>query len=273
MLEKRCPAAIQQKLVDYVQQGGKLILAGRVCVEDFDHKPCTILADALGIQTIETVSSVLYPQIYIDIFDYEKIPVSLVESYTGEFDEVFARRDNNIVGFVKGVGAGRVMMLGASMLVTALEDLAIVEQMALRLEIPRLFEMEDWLDGRVSVGENGRFLYLNNYQDDSVSTTISYQNENLFDGHAVQLAARTGLILPLEWQMTPDIMIHYVTSEIVDVLPNGSTLTLKTAQKEFTAELTLAGYQVDKASLQQPSGSSQRVKLTSTTGEIILKKK
>ena len=52
MMEKQCRAETQQRLADYVRQGGKLILVGRMCVEDFDHAPCMILADALGIQAM-----------------------------------------------------------------------------------------------------------------------------------------------------------------------------------------------------------------------------
>jgi beta-galactosidase len=60
MMEKQCPIAVQQKLVDYVNQGGKLILVGRMCVEDCNHKPCTILKDALEIQNINGDASFKY---------------------------------------------------------------------------------------------------------------------------------------------------------------------------------------------------------------------
>jgi beta-galactosidase len=98
MIEKECAASIQQKLVDYARQGGKLILAGRMCVEDFDHRPCTILKDALGIEQISGDQPFIVRD--IRVFDYQDVPVSFIETYTGEFDESFAWRENGeIAGF------------------------------------------------------------------------------------------------------------------------------------------------------------------------------
>lgn len=42
-------AEVQEKLLQYAQAGGKLVINGRLPVVDSKGKPCTILADALGI--------------------------------------------------------------------------------------------------------------------------------------------------------------------------------------------------------------------------------
>ncbi len=52
MLDKQCPATVQQKLVSYATQGGALILVGRIPEEEPDGTPATILRDALGIEQV-----------------------------------------------------------------------------------------------------------------------------------------------------------------------------------------------------------------------------
>lgn len=275
MMDKQCPTAVQQKLVDYVRQGGKLILIGRLCVADFDHTPCTILPDALGITHVE--SDPPFVSRRLRIFGYQDVPASFVETYTGEFDEIFAADENGaVMGFVKTMGQGKVMMLAAALAANTLEDLDIVHQMALKMDCLPLFQLDEpvegWADVRLSRGQNGNFLFINNYQDDPVATTIACQNEKLFSGNKVQLPARAGLILPLDWQLTEDVFIHYLTSEIVAITDEGATLTLKTRQNEFFAEMTLAGYQCDGATVVTHGAQTQRIMLPGKEGVIILRK-
>ncbi|HUM72019.1 MAG TPA: beta-galactosidase, partial [Chloroflexota bacterium] len=279
MMEEQCTAVIQQKLVDYVHQGGKLILAGRLCVEDFNHQPCTILKEALGIRHIE--SDAPFVGSLISAFDYRDIPVSFVETYAGAFDELLATRNNGeVVGFIKTIGKGKVMIWGAALAANTLDDLDIVHQMALKMDCHPLFQLnksglrvtEGWADVRLSRGQKGSFLFINNYQDDPLETTIAYKNEKMFGGNSVHLPARAGLILPLDWQLTTEVMIHYVTSEIVEITDDGASLMLRMRQNEFSAELTLSGYRCDLADVLTPSGAGQRISVRGQDGVIVLER-
>ena len=240
MMEKQCDAAVQQKLVDYVEQGGKLVLAGRMCAETFDHAPCAILSDALGIGGIQ--SDPPFTPVNIRVFDYDDVPVSFVETYSGSFAEVFASTTaGQVVGFVQQVGRGQVLVFGAALGANTLEDVDIVQQMANRMGCPSLFTPTDWVDVRLSEGDNGSFLFVNNYQDDPIETVISSGGVPLMGGHPIKLAARRGVILPLEWQVKPGIVIHYLTSEVVEVTEEGGRVVIKTDQPEFDAEISVNG--------------------------------
>ena len=268
MMEKQCDAATQQKLVDYVRQGGRLILAGRMCEETFDHTPCTILQEALGIQHVESAPP--FTAANIRVFAYDDTPVSFLETYAGDFDEVFAASaDGQTVGFVKRVGDGQVMVFGAALAANTLDDLDVLHQMANRMGCPPLFTVSDWADVRLSAGENGSFLFVSNYQDDPIETVISSGGAPLLGGHPVSLPARRGVILPLEWRVKPGIVIHYVTSEITGVIEDGTRLTLKTEQDEFYAEVSLTGYQCDDSLILERI-DRERVKIHGRNGALEL---
>lgn len=238
MLDKQCPADVQQKLVDYVKSGGKLGLIGRLAEADFNGTPCTILKDALGVQQI--TSDPPFTQALLTVFDHRDVPTSFAESYQGRFDEVFATRaSGETVGFGQAVGQGTVLFLGAALTADTLDDLDILHQMAVRLGSKPLFQLNHWADARLSVGENGRFLYLNNYHDDPLDTTIAYQNEPLFDGRSIHLPARQGLILPLEWRLNEHVTVHYATGEITGISEAGDTMVLSVRPSTATAIISI----------------------------------
>ncbi|MCB8978517.1 MAG: beta-galactosidase [Ardenticatenaceae bacterium] len=238
MMEKQCPAEVQQKLVDYVKLGGKLVLAGRLCEADFNGEPCTILKDALGVKEIE--SDPPFVQTRLTVFNHTDVPASFVESYSGNFAEVLATRANGkTVGFVQAVGRGSVLFFGAALSADTLEDLDIVHQMANRMGCTPQFQLSSWADVRLSEGANGRFLFLNNYLDDPVDTTVAYQNSPLFNGRSIHLPARQGLILPLEWQLNDDILVHYTTGEITGITEEGDTIVLSIRPSTATAEMSV----------------------------------
>ncbi len=268
MMEKQCDAATQQKLLEYVQQGGRLILVGRLAEETFDHGPCTILRDAIGIQSVQDDPVVTSSN--IQAFAQHDVPVSFLETYRGNFDEVFATSsDGQTIGFFKQLGKGRVLVFGAALPANTLEDLDILHQMANRMDCPPLFSMSDWADVRLSEAENGRFLFVNNYQDDPIETVITYDGAPLFGGHSLEIAARRGLILPLEWQIKSGILLHYLTSEVIEIVDEGAHLVIKTEQNQFFAELSLNGYRCDP-SLIVSQDDQQRFTLHGRDGIIEL---
>lgn len=270
MMDKQCDGAVQQKLAEYIHQGGRLVLVGRMCEETFEHAPCTILGDAIGIQNMH--SDPPFAPAEIRAFANHDIPVSFLETYSGDFDEVFATSaEGEAVGFIKQVGKGQVMVLGAALAANTLDDLDILHQMANRMDCPPLFTLSDWADVRISEGDNGSFLFASNYQDDPVEIVLSTEDAPLLGGHSLTLPARRGVILPLEWQIKPGVLIHYATSEIIDVIDEGGRLVIRTEQAEFYAEVSLTGFQCDHSMIVERMGT-QRFKLHGRNGSLELLK-
>jgi beta-galactosidase len=268
MMERQCDAAVQQRLIEYVREGGRLILVGRMCLEDRYHRPCTLLKDALGITGL--AGGRPFQSELIRVFNYQDVPASFVETYEGQFDEVFATRNGGgVTGFVQALGQGWVMVFGAAIAANTLDDLDILQQMAGRMGCRPLFELSHWADVRLSEGENGRFLFVQNYQDDPLETTITSAGVPLLGGHSLSLPARRGAILPLEWQPRPGVVIHYLTAELVELRKQAGQITLKTDPAEFFAEVSLSGYQCDEALIIQRIGQ-QRLRLHGRNGAIQL---
>lgn len=254
MMERQCDAAVQQKLIDYVHAGGRLILAGRMCQEDSHRQPCALLKDALGITHI--AGGQPFQSELIRAFGYEDVPASFVERYAGQFDEIFATSNHGgATGFIQSLGSGQVLVFGAALAANTPDDLDILRQMANKMDCPPLFEMSEWADVRLSEGENGSFLFVNNYQDDPIETHISQGGAPLFGGHPVRLAARRGAILPLEWRPEPGITIHYSAAEIIEIKKQDGQITLRTDPGGCIAEVSLRGYRCDDANVtQRPMG-------------------
>ena len=269
MMEKQCSAATQQKLVDFIEKGGSLVIAGRMCVEDFHHRPCTLLKDALGIREI-TGGEPFVPAL-IRTFDITDVPVSFVERYQGDFAEIYATdQSGSIVGFIQPVGAGKAMVFGAALSIENLDDLAVVDKMAATMGCPPMFELSEWADVRLSRGERGSFLFINNYEDDPTETSVKYQGAPLFANQPLRLPARRGLILPVNWQLNDNVLVHFATTELDRVVHDGATLVLHGAQDEFSAMLTLKGYTCEQAMLIEKSAESQRIWVTTRDGTIRL---
>ncbi len=265
MMDKQCEAETQQKIVDYIHAGGRVVIAGRMCSETFSHTPCTILQDALGITSVQ--SDAPYTRKDIQVFDHHYVPVSFCETYIGTFDEVFARTDEDqTVGFIKQMGKGRVLMFGAALPANTLEDIDIVDQMARQIDCPSIFTLNEWADVRISHGEMGSFLYANNYLEDAIETTISSESVSFLGGHTLSIPSRRGVILPLDWQITEGITLHYITSEVIDITQTATGFTLKTDQADFDAEVSLIGYTVDQTLVEKTSAN--RIQLKGRDGEI-----
>lgn len=265
MMERYCDEDVQRKLVAYLEDGGQLVLVGRMCEADSQQRPCTILREALGISGSH--SSAPFSQTLISTFAHEDVPVSFMETYTGDFDEVFARAaGGEVVGFMRQVGRGRAMVLGAAFPANTLEDLNIFELMAEKMGCAPLFTLTDWADVRLSAGEAGQFLFINNYQDDAIETAVSMAGQPLFGGQALTVPARQGLILPLDWQVRAGVAIHWLTAEVSELREEGQRLIIRTAQPKCNAELSLRGYRCDPAQIVWQEG--ERVRLAVHDGLI-----
>ena len=260
MIEPHLPEAVQDALIRYAEAGGRLVLVGRLGSGDQSPAGCTALRQALGVASVH--SDPPFTPTLLAVAGIEDIPASFVETYRGEFERVIAARDGQTAGFVQPVGRGRVVMLGASFAANTLAEVDVFQRLAAVAACPPAFTMSEWAGVQLSRGDQGSFLFVNNYQDDPLRTIVAWRGQSLFDGHELRLPARQGAILPLDWTVQPGVVVRYLTAEVRSVTREAGSLVLRLAQHRFHAELTLHGW--------QHQGRSGRVHVHGADGRLAL---
>ncbi len=232
MLDLSCDPETEAQLLAYLQAGGSLVLVGRL-------NPEGLLARSLGLRLLATDAP--FTSRRIEAFGQD-IPASFVQTWDGADTDVFATCDGAAVGLERALGAGRLVLLSAAFPIINLDDLAVFEALARRVGCAADFALSAWADVRLNRGPAGNFLFINHYGDDPLETTITYRGVALFDGHPVTLPARSGAILPLDWRIRPDLILHYATAEVLAVQEDAAGLTLTLAQPQGWVALTAPGY-------------------------------
>ena len=235
-------AELQQKLVDYLHAGGKLLVYGELPLFDMLARPCTVLADALGLRPLGTLHS-----------DHRFFLSLLARGWAAPRPEVrshFAQLwqpsrgdvlwrvygSDQACGFDIQLDAGRAIVVTAALpgdiqfVRSALERLGAPA--GLRHDCP---EYGIWMTTTESHGE--RVLHLLNLDGFAKTLHVSEHGTPLFDGRSLELGARTGLLLPLGLRFG-DVEIVYATAEIAAVEPG--TLTFRLTQARDAIALRTA---------------------------------
>ena len=112
--------ALQQKLLDYLQAGGKMLLYGEIPLHDMEGNPCTLLADALGLKHEGQRRSepFYYLSLYAEgwVAPRTEIRTHFAQLFTPSRGEVLLRvvGTDEACGFDIEMGRGRVIALTAS---------------------------------------------------------------------------------------------------------------------------------------------------------------
>jgi beta-galactosidase len=217
MMDHGMAQSVQKKLVNYIFEGGKLILIGRFPQRDDLDQPCTILADALGVQRVipqEPFSTVL-----IEGVGYTDIPASFVEPVVGENLQTFAKTSEGLtVGFESKLGLGQVVVLCAAISTNTLDDLDVVRHLARRIGVEPVLKASTWISVRTLKSTQGQLVMLNNYQDDPWEGQVFEGQKALFGGKTIRVAARSGVILPMKWSIDECHTVVWSTTEVREIV-------------------------------------------------------
>lgn len=109
------PRVVQEKLVDFVARGGRLILFGQVPFEDEDRRPCRVLTRALGVRAVTAVPPTRPKYVrnltVIDMFGREILQQEPVRGFRCDGRPI-ATVGPHVAGFEKRIGRGRASVLG-----------------------------------------------------------------------------------------------------------------------------------------------------------------
>ncbi|WP_226536116.1 beta-galactosidase [Fictibacillus halophilus] len=223
---------IQQKLVNYLENGGRLILFPTIPIKTMKNVPCTILKDYIGV-TVKGHKS----HGFAKIGEMDNIPVQRQELYDIE-SGAFAWAeddDQSVIAFEKPLGKGKLVMFGIGMDHNFYYQNDTIVHLARRAGIESRFQLEEELDITVRTHpETGSFIFIQNFDEFKKKTTIHYKGEPLFAGKELVIPQRMGLMLPVDVPLTDDLTISYGTGEIYNTEhdQNKLQLAIKITQPE-----------------------------------------
>lgn len=238
---------VQEKLVQYVNEGGKLVLFPALPTMDMQGNPCTILLDALNV---EIKDSFWHKYVIIDGMD--QVGGGYIETYKGENLQGFAwpeEKPNDCCAFEKHVGQGKVVVFGLGLELEHYFKDEIVKKLAERVDNHPSTNRNDYIDVsfRSIPDTQTKFMFIQNYDEYEKTMVFDCFEETLFDGHELTVGARNGLILPLNYELNKEIKIIYSTCELVDKKANEISVFCKqnTEIIKLTKEVTVLTEEID----------------------------
>ncbi|MCX7653077.1 MAG: beta-galactosidase [Fervidobacterium sp.] len=161
---KFMPRVVQQKLVRYVESGGKLILFPEVPFFDEFGNECTNILKMLGISNVNSQGGG-----FAKIFDTEVNAYNL-ETYKldNECKVYGISREGDVCAFKKDYRNGAVLVLGCGIELEREYKLRVIESICNIMNIQRSFELvseDGFLDGYMRRSDMEDIFFVNNYDD------------------------------------------------------------------------------------------------------------
>ena len=226
---------VQQKLVDYLHAGGGVLLYGEVPVADMEGKPCTLLADALGLKAAgsRTASRNYYLSVYAAGWLAPRAEVSThyAQVFEPERGEVLLRvvGTDEACAFDIQVGHGRAIVVTAAYIC----DVALFRSILEKLGSTPMLRHDNPYHGiflTSSANPDGeRFVHLLNLDGFEKALHLTYNGRELLEGQPLILRGREGVMLPLNVSLG-DTRIVYSTAEIARV--EGDSMEFRLTQAE-----------------------------------------
>jgi beta-galactosidase len=249
-------AALQQRLVDYLQAGGGLLLYGEVPLYDMEARDCTILADALGLRPTGVIQASAHYHLSLTASGWAaprpEVRTHFAQLLEPAMGEVLLRVYDSgaACGFDLPVGSGRAVVVTTAYICDVPLFREALERLGARAAL-----RHDHPDYGIlltsSAAQSERFLHLLNLDGFDKTIHLSEHERPLLDGRAITVRRRTGLLLPLNMSFG-DMRITYATAEILKVAANALTFRLTQAEDVIALEterdvLPSAAYTVERS--------------------------
>lgn len=225
-------AEIQQKLVNYLENGGRLVLFPIIPDRTMKNTPCSILKEYIGVNVKEEKEGG-----FATIGSFDSVMVNSMQTYDAQ-EQAFGWTEDNSkdpVAFEKDLGKGKLIMLGTGFDLDFDYKKTLVGELAEKAGIKKRFKVAADLDITVREGSVGeQFFFIENFDEYVKETTVQYRGEALFGGKKLKINPKSGLMLPVKTPLTNELMIVYGTGEIwmVENHEDKLLVTFKVTQKE-----------------------------------------
>jgi beta-galactosidase len=243
--------ALQQKLLDYVQGGGKVLLYGEIPLQDMEGKPCILLADALGLKPAghRRAETFYYLSLHADgwLAPRPETRTHFAQLFDPSKGEVIMRvaGTDEACGFDIKVGKGRVIALTASYTADPEFFRQILENLGATASL-RHDNPDFGIFMTTSGSRDGeRFLHVINLDGFDKQLHITEDGKSLLDGRSLVLRSREAFMLPLNVKLADDLRIVYSTAEVAEVTDGEIHFRLTQPEDVIVLETTRKPQQSD----------------------------
>jgi beta-galactosidase len=226
---------VQEKLVNYLNEGGSILLYGEVPTFDMEAKSCTILADALGVKPegVRRADHHYALSVCADGWaqSFPEIRTHISQVFnSGKAKPLFrVYGTDEVCGFETTVGKGKAIIIATvyncqlEFFKTAFEKLGAKADLRHDCKYHGLFMTS------TATKEGERFLHILNLDGFDKEFNVYDKETNLFDGRKLTLQSKDGVMLPINVSFG-DIKIAYSTAEVANV--TGDTIAFRLTQSE-----------------------------------------
>lgn len=258
---------VQERLSAFAENGGSLLLCGRLPVMDMEGRPCRILSDRTGIRVAGELSEATLPSLSLQpegIWEeYAEVRAGEAQTFTAPGAEVFLRvtSDGGACGLIQETGKGKTAILAAPYIGNRPGIRRLMERLG---AAPRLSENAEY--GGIFLDINGnergeKYLHVLNMDFFAKECRICYNDRELFEGRKIWLGAREGLLLPLCLEME-GVRILYSTAEILEAEPGSLTFRLSQREDVVVLEGTDLGVSGTACRVEEKEGKTYIYSLT-----------
>ncbi|WP_202972462.1 beta-galactosidase [Clostridium thermosuccinogenes] len=215
-------SSIQKKLVDYMSSGGGLLIYGELPQYDMEGKPCSLLAEALGVEVSgeRYDGQGFYLSIYADGWANPRPEIRSHYAQVFKSDKVDAilrvRGTDEICGFDMAVGRGRAIVIACSYLCDINLFKAALEKLGAKVSLTHDCSYHGIFMTSASNREKERFIHILNLDGFEKEFHIFEKGCKLFGGRKLHLQPRDALMLPLNVEFG-GIKVRYSTAEVLGV--------------------------------------------------------
>lgn len=235
---------IQQKLVDFVKNGGSLLLTGELPQYDMEGNPCTLLLDALNVKVKDTVFNRLkyYLSVvpagwaqgaeirtdYAQIYELNKTATPLYTVYPTD----------DPCAFETTVERGKVIMFGCQLKA----NFELIRTCLSRLGAKKAFHHDHPYHGLFITStindRQERYIHLINLDGFDKTFRLYENGKSIFDGKALHAFSRDSYMLSFNIRVREGLTIVRSTAELFDIQSDVLTFRLTQPEDEIILHTT-----------------------------------
>ncbi|GGF27291.1 glycoside hydrolase [Halobacillus andaensis] len=220
---------VQQKLVDYLEDGGQLVLFPSIPTKDLNDNECTLLKDYIGVGLNGR------KQGFVTVGDIDSVQTKYMETFDVK-DGAFAWSEDerkDVAAFEKRLGQGKLIVFGVGLELDFNYKYEVIRHLAEKAGVYSEFTLQQELDVSVrAVNENSYFLFLHNFDEYEKVTPVARDKQLLFDGTSITVPGKSGLMLPVNIPIADGVMISYATAEIYGLEESADSLSMTVKLKQ-----------------------------------------